>query len=439
MRSELGYEPRHHQAIIHAALAAVRFAVLVCHRRFGKTVLAIMTLIDSALRHKGGDGRFAYVAPYYRQAKDVAWSYLKLYAMVVPGAKPNEAELYVEFPSGARVRLYGADNPDAMRGLYFDGVVLDEVADMRPEVWGEVIRPALSDRLGWCLFIGTPKGLNLFHELYEFAQRTAGWYAGMFRADETGIIAESELELARSAMSADQYRQEFLCDFNASQDNVLITIDLVSDACKRAEVAVEKLEGLPKVMSVDVARFGSDNSVIGRRHGHVFYQPQVMHGVDNMHLAGEVAREWEAWKPDACFIDGGRGEGVIDRLRQIGFDPVEVNFGGKASNPHYHDKRTEMYALGAEWLKEGGNLPAQCTELKAELCAWTYDFKGTGGSMRLCSKDKVKETLRRSPDLSDDWALGFAHPVQPMHTVGYQANAGQVVSDYDPYPQREVA
>ena len=431
---EIGYQPRHHQALIHAALATVRFAVLVCHRRFGKTVLAIATLVDSALRHKGGDGRFGYVAPYFSHAKDIAWAYVKLYALAVPGAVPNESELTVTFPNGSRIRLYGADNPKTLKGLYFDGIVLDEVADMRPDVWGEVIRPTLSDRLGWAIFIGTPKGLNLFHELYEFAKKTAGWYAGMFRADETQIIPESELELARAVMSADQYRQEFLCDFNASQDNVLITIDVVSAACRAAVVHEASLEGLPKVLTVDVARFGSDKSAIGKRWGHVFYEPELLDDVDNMFLAGEVARRWQEWKPDACFIDGGRGEGVIDRLRQIGFDPIEVNFGGKASNPHYHDKRTEMYDLARQWLVSGGSLPGECIDLKTELCAWTFDYKGTGGSMRLCPKDKVKEMLRRSPDSSDSFALGFAHPVMPMMTVGYQAEAGKLVSEYDPYP-----
>src|SRR5690606_35091008 len=112
-----------------------RFSVLVIHRRAGKTVLAIMRLIASALRNEQQAPRYAYIAPQLNQAKDVAWSYLKHYGLKVPGAVANESELYVEFPNGARVRVYGADNPDRLRGIYLDGVVLDEVADMKSEVW----------------------------------------------------------------------------------------------------------------------------------------------------------------------------------------------------------------------------------------------------------------------------------------------------------------
>ena len=202
--------------------------MLVCHRRFGKTVLAVMALIDAALRFKAGeDGRFSYVAPYYRQAKEVAWLYFRKYCAPVPGVRFNESELKVSFPNGAVIGLHGSDNPDSMRGVYFDGVVMDEVATMRGEVWGEIVRPALADRGGWALFIGTPKGMNLFHELFLRAQAEDGWYAGMFRADETGVISDDELALAHDVMSDSQYRQEFLCDFSASSDNVLITIDLV--------------------------------------------------------------------------------------------------------------------------------------------------------------------------------------------------------------------
>lgn len=414
--------------------------MLVCHRRFGKTVLAVMTLIDGALRFPAGrDGRFAYVAPYYRQAKQVAWLYFKKYCAPIPGARFNESELNVSLPNGALIGLHGSDNPDSMRGVYYDGVVMDEVATMRAEVWGEIVRPALTDRGGWALFIGTPQGMNQFHELYQEARTTPGWYAGMFRADETGVIPDSELELARSAMSDAEYRQEFLCDFGASSDNILITIDLVSRACKRAVVHEESLFGLPKVMGVDVARYGADSSVICRRHGHVLYEPVQFRKLDNMHIAGVVAREWDAWEPDAVFIDGGRGEGVIDRLRQLGYGPIEVAFGGRDNlidKAHYADKRTEMYDLGRKWLEENGNLPNN-SELKSQICGLTYDFSGPGGTMRLESKEKIRKDKRTSPDLADAWALTFAFPVSPRDKVDplHETMAQpHMVTDYDPYP-----
>lgn len=114
------------------------------------------------------------------------------------------------------MRLYGADNPDALRGIYLDGVILDEYADMDPRVWSEVIRPALADRQGWAVFIGTPKGRNAFYNLYRRSQIEENWFSLMMRASETGLIAPAELELARKDLSEDQYQQEFECSFDAA-------------------------------------------------------------------------------------------------------------------------------------------------------------------------------------------------------------------------------
>ena len=137
--------------------------------------------------------------------------------MAVPlQATTNETELRIDLPSGARIRLYGADNPDRLRGLYLDGAVLDEYADMQPSVWGEIIRPMLADRQGWATFIGTPKGHNAFYDLWENAKVDPAWFAMMLKASETGLIAESELTDAKRTMTADQYAQEFECSFEAA-------------------------------------------------------------------------------------------------------------------------------------------------------------------------------------------------------------------------------
>ena len=161
------------------------------------------------------DPRFGYVAPLYSQAKDVAWEYVKFYSRGL-GGSINETELRVDLPNGARVRLYGADNPDRLRGVYFDGVILDEFADMRPSVWGEVVRPMLADRQGWACFIGTPHGHNEFFEKWQEAQASPDWFAVMLKASETGILTPGELADARKTMSEDQFLQEFECSFEAA-------------------------------------------------------------------------------------------------------------------------------------------------------------------------------------------------------------------------------
>jgi hypothetical protein len=164
---DIGYRPHRFQAEVHEK--ATRFTVVVTHRRFGKTFLSCAQLVDAALRTTKRDARFAYLAPFLKQAKQSAWGYLKQFSAPIVAAKFYEAELRIEYPNGASITLFGGDNADALRGSYFDGIVIDEVADLRPDTWGAIIRPALADRKGWAFFIGTPKGINLFYDLFEGA------------------------------------------------------------------------------------------------------------------------------------------------------------------------------------------------------------------------------------------------------------------------------
>ena len=160
--------------------------------------------------------RGAYVAPYLKQAKDVAWEYLKHYSRPLWIKPPNESELYVELLNGQRLRIYGADNSEALRGAYFDDVTLDEYADMAPSVWGSVIRPMLADRQGAATFIGTPKGRNNFFELYDRAGREPDWFTFFLPASTTGILPQVELDAMRRDMTAEEYEQEAECSFDAA-------------------------------------------------------------------------------------------------------------------------------------------------------------------------------------------------------------------------------
>ena len=211
----LPYSPRHAFMPFHNR--AQRFGVIVAHRRAGKTVACINELVKQAIKSGKQDGRYAYIAPYYAQAKDVAWTYLKRYSEPLWASEPNETELRVDLLGGARIRLYGADNADRLRGLYLDGCVLDEPALMRSGVWGEVIRPALSDRQGWAVFIGTPMGHNHFYDIWRDAQADpAEWFTMMLRASETGLLPPGELASSARQMTPEQYEQEFECSFEAA-------------------------------------------------------------------------------------------------------------------------------------------------------------------------------------------------------------------------------
>jgi phage terminase large subunit len=185
-----------------------------------------MELLTRAIGTPKKDARYAYIAPFREQAKTVAWNYLKRYAqdIVVDQEKDlRESDLEVRLYNGSRVRLFGSDNPNALRGMYLDGVVLDEYADMRPSLWGEVIRPTLSDRHGWAVFIGTPRGKNAFYELIYGngatiigALKDPDWYHLTLKASETKILPDSELFGARKSMTENQYLQEYECSFEAA-------------------------------------------------------------------------------------------------------------------------------------------------------------------------------------------------------------------------------
>ena len=211
---EIAYRPREQVKAFHNR--SERFAVIVAHRRFGKTVAAINDLIRACFEVDLPNVRVAYIAPYLSQAKAIAWDYLLEYTQDIPEIKVNIAELRIDFPNGSRIRLFGADNYNAMRGLYMDAVVLDEPADFPASAWPTVIRPCIVDRKGKATFIGTPKGKNEFWEIYNSAKDDPNWYCAMFKASETGILDQEELDEARRAMGDDRYMQEFETSFEAA-------------------------------------------------------------------------------------------------------------------------------------------------------------------------------------------------------------------------------
>lgn len=219
VRIVIPYKPRPLQAALHEQLRQRRWSVVVTHRRFGKTVMAINHLLRLALEDTTGNGRYSYIAPNRVQAKAVAWDYLKNYASVVPGVRFNETELRADFPSGSRITLLGTELVDNLRGLYFDYICMDEYADHPERAFTEILRPSLSDRKGGCLFVGTPRGHGPFYKLYEAARnepKSAGWFTKVYRASETGVLDEEELAAAKGMMSEDAYEQEFECSWSAN-------------------------------------------------------------------------------------------------------------------------------------------------------------------------------------------------------------------------------
>lgn len=437
-RIDLGYVPRAWQRECHRDRQ--RFTVLALHRRAGKTELALRQLLDSALRFNLDLGLFFYVAPLLKQAKAIAWARLKqiVAPLEIAGlAERNESELWVRLTTnGAMIRVYGADNPDAMRGVRLDGVVVDEVADVKPETWTEVLQPALADRKGWALFIGTPHGINLFSELFFRGRELPGWHSALYTVYDTDALDPEEIERYRQAVDENTFRREMLCDFSASGDDQLISLMDVEESVRR-HLVITDYDFAPRVIGVDPARFGDDRSVIVMRQGRRMFQPKVFRGIDNMQLAAHVAQEITDWHPDAVFIDEGNGGGVIDRLRQLQHNVIGVHFGGQSNLPRFANKRAEMWFAMRDWLRAGGVIP-NIVDLKQDLASPTYKFT-PADKVQLESKDDIKKRGLASPDIGDALALTFAFPVQkellsplglPMRTS--QQSAVEVVN-YNPY------
>ncbi len=416
-RIVIDYRPRKWQAECHRKRR--RFSVYAIHRRAGKTEMALAELVDKALKCSHPLPLFAYLAPFLSQARGIAWARLK--AKVEPLRRRSavdirEADLAIVFAhNGAVIRLWGADNPDALRGVRLDGCVIDEVAQIKPEVWTDILQPALSDRLGWAMFIGTPNGINLFSELYFGASGKADWNAARYTVDDTEAIDPAEVARLRADMPEGSFAREYLCDFSAGGVDQLLSLQEVEDAARRSYTERDVAHAAT-VLGVDPARFGDDRSVIIMRRGLVAFPPIVHRGVDNMKLADIVASQMVAHSPDAVFVDAGSGSGVIDRLRQLGHGRIiEVPFGGKALASHLFDKRrSEMWCEMATWLRGGGAIPND-VHLKTELATPTYWFDSAGRKV-LESKDDIKARLKggASPDIADALALTFAAPVSKV-------------------------
>ena len=212
------YKPYAHQKQMHELMDKNRFTVVVAARRSGKTVAAVNHILARALSARDGRSRYAYIAPTYRQSKRVAWDYFKEFARCVPMVKFHEGELRCDLPNGSRIQLYGIDNPDSIRGQYFDFVCLDEYGNFPSGAFDKVIRPALADREGSCMFSGTPNGkANDFYTKWEHAgEGHPGWSRYQINWQEAGTLAQGEIDAMQKTMTPEEFSQELLAQFTSA-------------------------------------------------------------------------------------------------------------------------------------------------------------------------------------------------------------------------------
>lgn len=213
---QIPYKPRPWQRQVHRSLK--KFNCIVVHRRAGKTEMAVNELIKRALLTPKGS--FAYIAPTYAQAKDIAWERLKFYSQYIPGLEKSEGELWIRFPNGSKIRIYGAHKPDSLRGKAFDGVVLDETQDIQKMIWEEVLLPTFFGRENWfVIFLGTPKGRNFFYDTFHNEKDPAvadKWFRTLQTVEDTGFIDTEDYRTIAAEQSYEKNRQEWFCDFHSA-------------------------------------------------------------------------------------------------------------------------------------------------------------------------------------------------------------------------------
>lgn len=412
---DFDFQPRKWQE--ESIAKQTQFTVLALHRRAGKTTLALVELILYALRTKG---IYAYICPFLNQADRNAWKPLKEMvaqfgsARVGQGANSQqmatvfESRKMIEFANGSQIMLLGADDPDNLRGIKFAGAVLDEVAQMPREAWSEVVMPALADSNGWALFIGTPKGENLFSELYRQGQDEKfqpEWSSRSYTVYDTGVFDNAKIEQFKRDMSEDAFRREYLCDFNAASTDQLIPARAVNEAVSRDYID-GTFRNFKRIAGLDVARFGDDASVIFIRQGKQAYRPYIYRGLSLVELAEKVVAIHRQEQINVLYCDGtGVGGGVIDILREWGISIYDIAFGQKAQSARYANKRAEMWGRMAEWISNGGAIP-NMEQLRKDLTAPEYQTD-ENGVIKLEPKQVIRRRLGFSPDLGDALALTF--------------------------------
>lgn len=329
-------------------------------------------------------------------------------------------------------------NTEAFAGLHNKGkrilLVFDEASAIHDLIW-EVSEGALTDantEIIWCCFGNPTQNIGRFRECFgKFKHR---WVTRQIDSRTVKMTNKAQLQkwVDDYGEDSDFVRVRVRGVFPAASSNALIGPEEI-EAAQARHYDEHQYSFAARILGVDVARQGDDSSMLAPRQGKVAFKMRQLRIPDTMLVANAVAQAMDKFKPDATFVDatGGYGVGVIDALRQTNRTPIEVYFSGKATDPRYFNKRSEMWFEMAKWIKDGGALPSD-PELAEELAAATYTFQGD--KFRLCDKDDIKELIGRSPDKADALALTFAFPVAPsLKHIHPSFEQRGVAAEYDPF------
>jgi len=435
-----GYEPTEFQTSVHRLRRLYKYLVLVAHRRFGKTELGIEELSAGALTCDKRLPTFGYLAPTLKQAKNIAWEKMQYFweearKNGITNVTISKTNTQIKVQRGgnvgvATIELAGWEEPESLRGPYWDGVVVDEAADQKPGVWGKIIAPRLADRNGWAIITGTVKGLDQFYDFYQkgLDSKMDAWGSIMFDIESTRgkipWLSEQALKDLRQGVTDIEWDQEMNCNWNASSENILIPLKILDTAEKRCLKNPDWINSA-RILGVDVAGSGEDPFCIARRWGPKFEETKSFKDVEPKVLAARIITDVEKYNIDAVFFDGtgGYAGGPIEALNNMGCPCTvyEINFKSHATDEvHFENIRTEMWFKMAKCLELHGGIENDI-ELIRELSCVSYKYKNT--RMILEPKDDIRKKLGRSPDKADAYALTFAYDVLPLRLKRYGNNA----------------
>ncbi len=385
--------------------------------RNGKDMVSINILAAKALQRVGD---YAYVAPFANQCRGIIWEGNAGTGMRFIDYIPREVverkldqSMKLFLKNGSTIQLYGSDNPDALVGRNFIGIIFTEFSLHKDAIWG-YLRPMLAENGGFALFNGTPRGMNPFYDMAMMAEKHEKWFYQKLTCEDTGYPSLEDIEEERKAgMPESLIEQEFFTSWTSSSEETLIPLEKLEEAINQPLLASEDFNFAPRIIGVDPAYAeNGDRAVIMRRQGRRWYDPEVYQGIDPMALATRVATHLRDWKAHFCFVDSGRGEAVWSRLFQLGFQDrvIPVDFGGKTYDDLCHRKKDEIWNRMKKHICDPTHpawLPQDQPELMRDLSAPTFEINDRG-KMQIEGKKSLMKRGFRSTDLGDAAALMYA-------------------------------
>lgn len=431
-------EPTEQQKEILKALQGPSAKVVVkAGRGVGKTAVAAWSIIWHVLLFE--DSKTAVTSPTAAQLKDVLMSEVGKWLTRAPKFIQDQLVL-----TSNRLSLKDSENtqfmsartadptkPDSLQGFHAEHMYfcVDECFGVADSIF-ETARAGLTGEHSRVLLIGNPTNSNCFAAK---ACNMDGWQAFTLSCLSSPLVNQKyikELE-EEYGKDTDLYKVHVLGEFPSAAICQLIPNDLVDKAIGK-KIKEEEYKFAPIIIGVDVAYFGDDRSVIFMRQGLASSLLHEYKAIDTMTLAGIVAQCEDQYKADAVFVDvTGVGAGVVDRLKQLGRNPLAVWFGGKPIKEKYKNKRAECWGDMKDWLELGGVLPLNVKGLKEDMTAPEYFFT-PDGKIQLERKEDMKKRGRRSPDIADALAITFAQPVYKAEGArAYLSEPDRCKTDYD--------